>query len=78
LILPSVGRQSKLGGLVGYYLSRGIPVIHLLNIKGLALQSGIPIDSNPFAPLPADVTYSRKKLEWLLILGLVLASAALA
>lgn len=78
LILPSVGRQSKLGGLVGYYLSRGIPVIHLLNIKGLALQSGIPIDGNPFAPLPADVTYSRKKLEWLLILGLVLASAALA
>jgi len=78
LILPSAGRQSKLGGLVGYYLSRGIPVIHLLNIKGLALQSGIPIDSNPFAPIPPDIRHTRKKPEWLLILGLVLASAALA
>ena len=70
--------QAKLGGLVEYYLSHGIPVLHFLNIKDLAVQNGIPIDSNPFAPIPPDICTTRKKPEWLLLIGLVLSGAALA
>lgn len=32
-------------GLVGKFYSSGVPVIHLLNIKGIALKNKIPIDS---------------------------------
>lgn len=77
LILPSAGRQFKLGGLVGYYLAHGVSVLHFLNIKGLAIQSGIPVDGNPFAPIPPDILYTRKKPGWILIISLVLAGAAL-
>ncbi len=65
-------------GLLGYYLARGVPVIHFLNIKGLALQSGIAVDGNSKAPIPFEVTHTRKKPAWPLVLGLLLAGAALA
>ncbi len=65
-------------GLLGYYLARGIPVLHFLNIKGLAIQSGIAVDGNPKAPIPFEVTHTPKKPAWPLVLGLLLAGAALA
>jgi len=65
-------------GLLGYYLARGVPVIHFLNIKGLALQSGIAVDGNPKVPIPFELTHTRKKPAWPLVLGLLLAGVALA
>ncbi len=65
-------------GLLGYYLARGIPVLHFLNIKGLALQTGIAVDGYPEAPIPFEVTHTRKRPKWPLVLGLLLAGAALA
>jgi len=65
-------------GLIGYYLARGIPVLHFLNIKGLALQSGIPVDGDPEAPIPFEILHTREKPKWTLALGLLLAGAALA
>jgi len=66
------------GGLLGYYLARGTPVLHFLNIKGLALQGGIPVDGDPEAPIPSEILHRRKKPAWTLVLGLLLAGAALA
>ncbi|MEE4217039.1 MAG: poly-gamma-glutamate system protein, partial [Xanthomonadales bacterium] len=34
-------------GVIGFALGRGIPVLHLLNIKALAGKAGIPYDSEP-------------------------------
>lgn len=34
-------------GLIQAFLNRGVPVINLLNIKGLAMQYGVPIDPYP-------------------------------
>ncbi len=66
------------GGLLDYYLAKGIPVIHFLNIKGLALQTGIPVDGDPYAPIPASILNERKTPVWPVGLGLILAFAALA
>lgn len=83
LILPerrnsgALGSSAEMGGLIGYYLVHGTPVLHFLNIKGLALQSGIPIDSDPRAPLPSQLLHTREKPRWPLVLGLLLAGAAL-
>ncbi|MCI7223076.1 poly-gamma-glutamate system protein, partial [Fusobacterium sp.] len=43
LILPK--KLQIRDGLVGKFYSSGVPVIHLLNIKGIALKNKIPIDS---------------------------------
>jgi poly-gamma-glutamate system protein len=64
-------------GLLGYYLNSGVPVLHFLNIKGLALQAGIPVDGDPEAPIPFEIIHTRKKTKWPLVLGLLLAGTAL-
>jgi poly-gamma-glutamate system protein len=40
-------------GLVFEFVSRGVPVVHLLFVKGLARDNGLPFDPVPFPPLPA-------------------------
>ena len=44
------GEDKRLGGLLGAFLARGIPAIHLLDIKALATRHGLPLDP---VPLPA-------------------------
>jgi len=39
-------------GLVFEFASRGVPVVHLLYVKGLARDNGLPFDPVPFPPLP--------------------------
>ncbi len=38
-------------GLVFEFASRGVPVVHLLFVKGLARDNGLPFDPVPFPPL---------------------------
>ncbi|HBK57847.1 MAG TPA: hypothetical protein DDZ37_00440 [Spirochaetaceae bacterium] len=64
-------------GLLGYYLKCGIPALHFLNIKALALEHGIAVDGNPEAPIPFAILHTRKKPKWPLVVGLLFASAAL-
>jgi hypothetical protein len=53
-------------GLIFEYLDQGIPVIHLLNIKELALEWGIVVDPVPFPPIGAeDVYYVTGYKHWL-------------
>jgi len=40
-------------GLLFEYAARGVPVVHLLYVKGLARENGLPFDPVPFPPSPA-------------------------
>lgn len=54
ILLPKNGpissKNSDTDGLIPYFLSNGVPVIHLLNLKSLLPEYGLPYDP---APLPA-------------------------
>ena len=65
-------------GLIAYYMAKSLPVLHFLNIKGLAVQSGIPVDGDPRAPLPSSIVTTRIKPSWPLLISLFLAGTALA
>ncbi len=54
-------------GLVFEYLDRGVPAIHLLNIRDLALKSGLAIDPVPLPPIGTeDVYYVTAYNPWLI------------
>ena len=38
-------------GLVFEFAARGVPIVHLLYVKGLARDNGLPFDPVPFPPL---------------------------
>jgi len=50
-------------GLIYEYLNEGVPVIHFLDIKGLATKSGIPVDPVPLPALGTSMVYFQKKYE---------------
>ena len=52
--------QSPTRGLVFEFLSRRIPVIHLLHVKGLARDNRLPFDPVPFPPLGDGDVYERR------------------
>lgn len=64
LSTASPGRAGN--GVIGFAVSRDIPVIHMLNIKHLATRVGIPYDSEPRKRAPAGISI------WWSIMGLVL------
>lgn len=58
-------------GLIFDYLEEGVPVIHLLNIRDLALKSGITLDPVPFPPLGSEgVFFYTQRRTWLIWLCL--------
>ena len=72
IILPGVNRLTVKSGLIGKFLSDGVPVINLLNIKRIAVDCDIPIDPFPMPQIGEDgifykYTYPRL-FSWLLIL----------
>jgi poly-gamma-glutamate system protein len=48
-------------GLIFDFLDRGIPVIHFLNIKGMALANGLPVDPVPLPGIGASPIYRRMR-----------------
>ena len=54
---PPLRTEHPERGLVFEYLDRGIPVIHLLNIRDLALKSGLAIDPVPLPPIGSEGIY---------------------
>jgi poly-gamma-glutamate system protein len=52
LKLPSLPASSS-RGLLFEFAARGVPVVHLLYVKGLARENGLPFDPVPFPPPPA-------------------------
>jgi len=41
-------------GLVFEFAARGVPIVHLLYVKGLARDNGLPFDPVPFSPLASS------------------------
>jgi poly-gamma-glutamate system protein len=54
-VLPS----SPSRGLLFEFAARGVPVVHLLHVKGLARDNGLPFDPVPFPPLGTSVAHIR-------------------
>jgi poly-gamma-glutamate system protein len=48
-------------GLIFDFLDRGIPVIHFLNIKGMALANGLPVDPVPLPGIGVSPIYRRAR-----------------
>lgn len=74
LINPNIKMNYSDHGLIGAFLERGVCVIHLLDIKDLALEYGISIDPVPLSAISdEDIYYSyrynRTVLNILLLVG---------
>lgn len=77
-ILTHLSEKDNSTGLVQLFLKNGIPVIHLLNIKSLAAEYGLPIDP---VPLPAvgqgGVYYQTHYETWIAAAGFSAAAVLL-
>lgn len=73
-ILTELSENDQSTGLVQLFLQNGVPVIHLLNIKSIATQYGLPIDPVPL-PKPGEggVYYAYSYVKPIVIVGLTLA-----
>jgi poly-gamma-glutamate system protein len=58
LKVPSLP-SSPSRGLLFEFAARGVPVVHLLYVKGLARENGLPFDPAPFPPLPVPGSLRR-------------------
>ncbi len=68
--IPSVPER----GLLFDFLAAGIPVIHLLNIRDLALKNGIPIDPIPFPKIgQSEVYYQYRIQKWIILFTILVA-----
>jgi poly-gamma-glutamate system protein len=66
-------------GLVHHFASRGVPVINLLHVEGLARRYGVPVDPHPLPPTGHGRIYRREPGQrlaaWGALGGLTLAFA---
>ena len=58
LKLPALP-SSPSRGLIFEFAARGVPVVHLLHVKGLARANGLPFDPVPFPPPGDSLSLSR-------------------
>jgi poly-gamma-glutamate system protein len=58
LRLPSLP-SSRSRGLLFEFAARGVPVVHLLYVKGLARENGLPFDPVPFPPMEGSASLAR-------------------
>ena len=56
-ILTQLSEKDNSTGLVQLFLKDGTPVIHLLNIKSLATEYGLPIDPVPLPEVGEGAVY---------------------
>lgn len=77
-ILTELSEKDQSTGLVQLFLKDGTPVIHLLNIKSLAAEYGLPLDPKPVpAPGEGGVYYVERYHRPLAAAGLFLAAGLL-
>lgn len=58
-------------GLIYEYAARGVPVIHLLNVRGLAADNGLPFDPVPLpGPGQTNVSLQTRYSPWPALLAL--------
>ena len=77
-ILTGLPEKDNSTGLVQLFLKDSIPVIHLLNIKTLAADYGLPIDPVPIPDAgEGGVYYQVQYCKWIPIAGLAAAAMLL-
>lgn len=64
-------------GLIFEYSIKGIPVIHLLNVRGLALKNGLPIDPIPLPKIGSGGVYYQIEYSKTVILLTVITALTL-
>lgn len=69
---PKTIPTSESRGLIYEYSARGLPIIHLLNIRDLALKNGIAIDPKPLPKAGEAGVYYRVKYNKIYISLLIL------
>ena len=75
LIRSQAEAPSRTGGLIGAFLERKIPVIHMLDIKAMALSAGLPYDPVPL-PEPGSSGIFRSTHHSRAYIAALLAVAA--
>lgn len=79
VLKPPVRIDSPDMGLIYEYSNRGVPVMHFLDIKGLALRSGIPVDPMPLPEAGTSMVYYQKEFtKEYAVVGIAAAVLALA
>lgn len=74
-ILTSLPEKDNSTGLVQLFLKDSIPVIHLLNIKTLAADYGLPIDPVPIPAVGQGGVYQQVQYrKWIPVAGLAAAA----
>jgi len=77
-ILTSLPEGEQGNGLVQHYLREGVPVVHLLNMKGLLADFGLPYDPIPLPAVGQGGVYWRQGYRpWLVALVCAASIAAL-
>lgn len=79
VLSPPVRVDAPDMGLIYEYSNRGVPVMHFLDIKGLAIKSGIPVDPTPLPePGTSMVYYQKEFTREYAVAGILAAVMALA
>lgn len=58
VILPGEIETENADGLLVRWLKKGVPTVHLLNMKALCVQTGLPYDPSPFEPIGESSVYT--------------------
>lgn len=72
LINPNTKLNFNKDGLIGQFLSEGVPVINLLDIKDLAIQYDLSIDSMPLPGIGNDGSFYRNRYNPVVLLMTVI------
>jgi poly-gamma-glutamate system protein len=59
ILHPPAVPSSPTRGAVFEFAARGVPVVHLLFVKGLARDNGLPFDPIPFPPIGEGAVYRQ-------------------
>jgi hypothetical protein len=60
-------------GLIFEYQSLNIPVVHLLNIRDLALKNGIPVDPTPLPEIgQSQVFFELRYQKWIIVITVMI------
>jgi len=60
-------------GLIFEYQSLNIPVVHLLNIRDLALKNGIPVDPIPLPEIgKSQVFFELRYQKWIIVITIII------
>lgn len=58
VILPGEIKTENTDGLLIRWLKKGVPTLHLLNMKALCMQTGLSYDPSPFQPIGESPVYT--------------------